>query len=393
MGRGEFVALLDAAPGDLCTLTGTLRRWTHRGRMRTAFERARDARVGRGSVLGVLSVGSDTSPETTDTSSHVWYSAPNRWRVEGDDTTLYVSDGEQRWEGFTGFVTERSGPGEVPTLGDSPRLADWMLPGALLGAFRFGEVTDVEVLGRRCLAATAEQRPVGSSGTMGVMTSLAQVGYGGDENRFVVDAQHGFVVRRTALLDGEPCSITELTRLVVDEPTDPGLFRVPAGTTIQTLAEERARMLRDAGVDPAGVDLADGAALSRALADAHGLAVPAACRSPSAHATWCPGSRHPRTRPRPRPPSALRSAATPRPAPTAGTWSTSRRARDWPSPSPGPTGGHRAQRRATSPSPWTRCGSCAPTRPWSGSRSRSAASGRRWCASDGAAPCGSAPGG
>jgi hypothetical protein len=162
MGRGELVALLDAAPGDLRTLTGTLRRWTHRGRMRTAFERARNARGRMGSVLGVLPVGSDTSPETTDTSSHVWYSAPNRWRVEGDDTTLYVSDGEQRWEGFTGFVTERSGAGEVPTLGDSPPLADWMLPGALLGAFRFGEVTDVEVLGRRCLAATAEQRPVGA---------------------------------------------------------------------------------------------------------------------------------------------------------------------------------------------------------------------------------------
>jgi hypothetical protein len=282
MGRGELVALLDAAPGDLRTLTGTLRRWTHHGRMRTAFERANDARGGVGSVIVSLSVDPDTSPESTDTSSQVWYSAPNRWRVEGDDTTLYVSDGEQRWEGFTGLVTERSASGEVPTLADSPPLADWLLPGALLGAFRFGEPTEVEAVGRPCLAATAQRRAVGP-GTMGVTTLLAAAGHGGDENQFVVDAEHGFVVRRTALLDGEPCSVTELTRLVVDEPIDPGRFRLPAGTTVQTLAEERARMLGDAGLDPAAVDLADHTAVSLALAAAHRRAQPG--RGPLAERT------------------------------------------------------------------------------------------------------------
>jgi hypothetical protein len=275
MGRGELVALLDAAPGDLRTLQGTVRRWTHLGRQRTAFERAYDTRGGMGSgqvVIGVWPGG--TPAEATESQSRVWYSAPSRWRVEGDDTTLYLSDGEQRWEGFTSFVTQRSGPGEVPSLADSPPLADWLLPGALLGAFRFDEATEVEVLGRRCLAGTAAARRAGPYGTMGVTTMLAHAGYGGDENRFVVDAEHGFVVCHTALLDGEPCSITELTELAVDEPIDLELFRVPVDTTVQTLAEERARMLRAAGADPAAVDLADRAAVSRALAGGHRLAPP-----------------------------------------------------------------------------------------------------------------------
>ena len=60
---------------------------------------------------------------------------------------------------------------------------------------------------------------------MGVTTMPAHAGYGGDEHRFVVDAEHGFVVRRTALVDGEPWAVTELIQLVVDEPIDPGLFR------------------------------------------------------------------------------------------------------------------------------------------------------------------------
>jgi hypothetical protein len=275
MGRGELVALLDAAPGALRTLRGTVRRWTHVGRARTASERANDARGGEPAELLIAWDGSGgMPPETTESESHVWYAAPNRWRVEGDDTTLYLSDGDQRWEGFTSFVTERGGQGEVPGLADSPPLADWLLPGALLGAYRFDEVTEVEAFGRRCLAATSKTRPTGPPGTMGVTTMLAHAGYGGDEHRFVVDAEHGFVVRRTALVDGEPWAVTELIQLVVDEPIDPGLFRVPAGTTVQTLAEERARMLRDAGADPAAVDLADDAAVSRAMAGARRLAPP-----------------------------------------------------------------------------------------------------------------------
>jgi hypothetical protein len=130
------------------------------------------------------------------------------------------------------------------------------------------------VLGRRCLAAVAEVRPAGPDRTFGITSLLAHAGLGGDEHRFVVDAEHGFVVRRAALIDGEPWSITELTELEVDEPIDPALFRVPSGTTVQTRTEERARMLREAAVDPATVDLADDDAVTRAMAEAHRLAPP-----------------------------------------------------------------------------------------------------------------------
>jgi hypothetical protein len=101
MGRGELVALLDAAPGDLRTLRGTVRRWTHIGRRRTAVERANDADDGlRSTLLMAWDVSGATRPETTESVSRVWFEAPNRWRVEGDDNVPYLSDGDQRWEGF-----------------------------------------------------------------------------------------------------------------------------------------------------------------------------------------------------------------------------------------------------------------------------------------------------
>ena len=204
MGRAELVALLDAAPGDLRTLHGTVRQWTHIGRQRTAVERANDANDGlRGTLLMAWDVSGGTRPETTESASRVWFEAPNRWRVEGDDNVLHLSDGDQRWEGFTTFVTER---GDSQTLADSPLLAERLLPGAVLGTFRFGEVTEVEQVGRRCLAATAEVRPAGQFGTMGITNALVHAGFDGCDHRFVVDVEHGFVVRHTALVDGEPCS-------------------------------------------------------------------------------------------------------------------------------------------------------------------------------------------
>ena len=86
-----------------------MRRWIYVGRARQ-----READNARGGVLspscssqGRIRRHATGAPESEP---HVWYAAPNRWRVEGDDTTLYLSDGDQRWEGFTSFVTERGGP-------------------------------------------------------------------------------------------------------------------------------------------------------------------------------------------------------------------------------------------------------------------------------------------
>lgn len=391
MGRGELVALLDAAPGALRTLRGTVRRWTHLGRQRTAIERANEARGGVHSVQLTVGTRSGGRPaEATEWHSRVWFEAPNHWRGEGDDTTLYISDGDRRWEGFTSFVTER---GESPSLADAPPLADWLLPGALLGAFRFDEVSEVEVLGRRCLTAGAEVRPAGPHRTLGITSLLAHAGLGGDEHRFVVDAEHGFVVRRAALIDGEPWSITELTELVVDEPIDPALFRVPAGTTVQTRSEERARMLREAAVDPATVDLADDDAVTRAMAEAHRLAPPGGVPLDERTRHFVPWG----------PPPDDQAAAEA--AIRAAFRNYAEASAD---------GQHLVHvqageglveplRLASRRAPVATPGNVAfavdavrfvcPTRRWCGSRSRSAASRHRSCVSAGAGPCGSAAGG
>jgi hypothetical protein len=75
---GKLVALLDAAPGALRTLRGTVRRWTHLGRQRTAIERANEARGGVHSVQLTVGTWSGGTPaEATEWHSRVWFEAPN----------------------------------------------------------------------------------------------------------------------------------------------------------------------------------------------------------------------------------------------------------------------------------------------------------------------------
>jgi hypothetical protein len=267
MSRGELLAALDAAPAGLRTLRATVRRWTHLGRQRAAFERADAADPGvRGVMLMATSEPGGRLPETTESVSRVWFATPDRWRVESEQDALFVSDGNQRWEGFPHFVTER---GSSPSAADAPVVGELLLPAVLLGRYRFEDVTAAESFGRACWAATATARAVPRHG------SIAGPGpfppqHDPCVHRLVVDAEHGFVVAHTALLDGEPSAVVEITDLAVDAPIADSTFRLPPGATIQTQAEERARQLREAGVDPETVDLADPAAVFRAMSGAYG---------------------------------------------------------------------------------------------------------------------------
>ncbi|HEX6423420.1 MAG TPA: hypothetical protein VFZ79_08065 [Acidimicrobiales bacterium] len=267
MSRGELLAALDAAPAGLRTLQATVRRWTHLGRQQAPFERADAADHGpRTAILMATSDPGDRMPETTESVSRVWFAAPARWRVETDGA-LFLSDGDQRWEGFSHFVTER---GSWPSVADAPTLGDLLLPGVLLGGYRLDEVTEAETFGRASWTATATARAVPRHGSMAGWGPFLQ-GHDPCVHRLVVDAEHGFILAHTALLDGEPAAVVDITDLAVDAPIADSTFRPPPTATIQTEADERARLLREAGVDPETVDSTDPAAVSQAMRGAYGL--------------------------------------------------------------------------------------------------------------------------
>jgi hypothetical protein len=270
--RGEIVVLLDAAPGGLRTLRGEVRHWQDVARMSDAIRRGNEAAGARyrAVLMAVDARGETARPTTHESRARVWFAAaPDRWREEGDGDTLRLGDSERRWEGFASFVTERHPAG----VDQAPMLARLLLPAGLLGAQRFGDVAETEMLGRRCLTATGTRRAPGSSPMLGLSTGVHGIRFGLADQRIAVDAEHGFLLRHESLLDGEPIEVTEFTDLAVDVPLPDDTFRLPPGISVQTEAEELARMLREAGVDPGSVDLTDSSAVTTATFQAYGMPV------------------------------------------------------------------------------------------------------------------------
>jgi hypothetical protein len=236
------VALVDGAPGGLRTLSATMRRWEHPERVARARDRLDE---GPGTIHAVLRAVSadDGRPVGVDDACRVWFTPPNRWRIEHDDEHhgLDISDGRRRWLGFRGFVTERGRGPELAHSGDLGRLLD---PSPCLGLLAFDDVVADERSGRPCLRAVGRPRAGWARGLAHL--EMLTLGGAGLEHRFWFDAAHGFVLRHEGLVDGEPAIVTELTDVVVDAPVPAERFEVPAGTTIRTEAQERARLLEAA---------------------------------------------------------------------------------------------------------------------------------------------------
>ncbi|HET6952134.1 MAG TPA: hypothetical protein VFI47_17265, partial [Acidimicrobiales bacterium] len=260
MGVPDLVALLDAAPAGLRTLRGEVRRWQDVEAVSRAMRRwneSRHAVYPRG-----VQAGETPRPGVHELWTRVWYAAPDRWREE-EGGVLRLGRDDRRWDGDASAVTER----RTPAAGVGHALEPLLFPGALLGAFRFVDVTGTTALGRACLRArTVRRRGHGARHrAAGPVRGLL-------DHRVTVDAEHGILLRDEALLDGEPVDVTELTALVVDEPLGDDTFRLPAGVAVRTVAEERARQLREAGADPAGVDLDDDSAVAGTLLRARHVA-------------------------------------------------------------------------------------------------------------------------
>jgi hypothetical protein len=312
--RGDLLALVDGAPGPLATLQGALTTWTHRelasvvhGRLAALArelsgdvdadlpqvalippepgedhdhhpleadddlfgddpfgDSAGDHPGGVGYDAGapagpraVTDEGPDDRAETL-VSSYVAVALPDRWRVVGRGH-LTVSDGRRSWAGTTTLVTERDSTRAA--IHDAGAIGACLYPGALLGGLELAEPEADEVEGRACWAVDAHPRS-GVSGTSLASTAAPHAlrlhrDLVGVDHRLWVDAGTGILLRHEGFVDGEMCSWTTLTDLVIDAPLANGEFRPPPGAVVRSRHELLRDHLADLGIDPDTVDLDD----------------------------------------------------------------------------------------------------------------------------------------
>ena len=87
----------------------------------------------------------------------------------------------------------------------------------------------------------------------------------GIEHRLWFDAATGILLRHDGFVDGETCSTTRLSDVVVDERLADTEFRPPPGAVVRARHELLRDHLAEMGVDPDSVDLDDPAQVRAAL--------------------------------------------------------------------------------------------------------------------------------
>jgi hypothetical protein len=284
MSRGDLLALVEAAPGPLRTIEAALTRWVDLRLVASVHEHlARVSGVGgdgavpqppadRGEEVGDPS---QDGPAAIDESlAYVLVALPDRWRVVGRGH-IAVSDGHQSWVGTGSLVTERDSTRAA--LHDAGPIGACLYPGPLLGWLDFGDPEPDERAGRFCWTVDAYHRPlVGVAGTAEPAAPVAAASrlpeeFLGVEHRFWFEARTGIVLRHEGLLEGQPCSRTELTDVVIDDPIPPDEFSPPPEAIVRSSHELLRDHLTELGVDPNTVDLDDPGQVRRALRQGAGF--------------------------------------------------------------------------------------------------------------------------
>jgi hypothetical protein len=314
--RGDLLALVDGAPGELRTLQGALTTWTHRERAAEArawaAQQAGDdpARLGTVAALPASSWRDDLvhpgdgedeyeppddeadpagvydataaslalahwpPPRPTDTNGapevvFSWYVAvapPDRWRVVGRGQ-IAVSDGRRSWVGTSTLVTERDS--SRATIHDAGVIGACLDPGALLRGLDLADPEPAEIEGRPCWAVDAIPRPAAFGRSLASAPSPHALRLHGDlvgiEHRLWLDAATGILLRHDGFVDGDACSTTRLSDLVIDAALVDTEFRPPPGAVVRARHELLRDHLRELGVDPDSFDLDDPAQVRAAL--------------------------------------------------------------------------------------------------------------------------------
>lgn len=320
--RGDLLALVDGAPGRLVTLQGALTSWTHRERAAAAYRWVidqlgeadgplatttplADAASWRerpfGDVPGVVDDESENEDDGPDvgrdpdgpdhpdddsdgaatwpppravveegpdvlTSWYVAVSVPDRWRVVGRGH-LAVSDGRRSWVGTSTLVTERDSARAA--IHDTGAIGACLYPGALLGALELGTPEPAEIEGRQAWVVDARPRRevAGTSLAASAAPSALRLQRElvGVDHVLWFDTATGILLRHEGFVDGEMCSSTALSDLIIDGPVADEEFRPPPGAVVRSRHELLRDHLSEMGIDPDTVDLDDPAQVRNAL--------------------------------------------------------------------------------------------------------------------------------
>jgi hypothetical protein len=284
MSRGDLLALVETAPGPLRTIEAALTRWVDLRLVAAVHEHL--ARVSGLDGDGPIPQPAAEKAEETDdltqdrlagideSLAYVLVALPDRWRVVGRGH-ITVSDGHQSWVGTGSLVTERDSTRAA--LHDAGPIGACLYPGPLPGWLDFGDPEPEERAGRFCWTADAYPRPLG--GVAGITEPAAPVAaaaqlpeeFLGIEHRFWFEARTGIVLRHEGFLEGQPCSRTELTDVVMDDPIPPDEFSPPPEAIVRSSHELLRDHLTELGVDPNTVDLDDPGQVRRALRQGAGF--------------------------------------------------------------------------------------------------------------------------
>jgi hypothetical protein len=282
--RGDLLALVEAAPGPLRTIEAALTRWVDLNLVPAVHQDlARVSSLGGDGPVHrpVAEKGEEADDATQDgvpgvheSLAYVLVALPDRWRVVGRGH-IAVSDGHQSWVGTGSLVTERDSTRAA--IHDAGPIGACLYPGRLLGWLDFGDPEPDECAGCFCWTVDAFPRPSGRTGSGPERTGLAAASsrlpeeFLGVEHRFWFEARTGIVLRHEGSLEGSPCSRTELTDLVMDDPIPADEFSPPPEAIVRSSHELLRDHLTGLGVDPNAVDLDDPGQVRRALREGAGF--------------------------------------------------------------------------------------------------------------------------
>lgn len=237
MDERDLVFLLYSGGRDLQTVRLTATARTDHAAVANAMERWH--RRPQGSTSQIYAIGPAVErPRFYEETTRLWVARPDKVReeTEGHHPQYGVSVGQTWWmyNEHQGAITNNGAPNHSAGLGQQ---FDLMLePAQLLAHFDFELGSEVEHARRSVLRVHARGRPERDERRF-----LPPLPVGCEEADFLVDLEHGTLLRLTALFDGEPGVDLEITEIAYNEPIPPEtfVFLPPAGETVEDITQQR----------------------------------------------------------------------------------------------------------------------------------------------------------
>lgn len=202
---------------------------------------------GHGQTVMFARGGAVERPRFHEETTKLWIERPDRVReeVEGQFSRYGVSVGDTwwLWNDMQGAVTNNGSPNHHAGLGESFALL--LEPAHLLPIFDFTIMGESKQADRRALRVRAMTRSSFARHHHGILPPLP---VGCEECEFLVDEEHGILLRLTALFDGEPGMDLQIHEIAINEPisAERFVFTPPPGETIH---DARAGQIREEPIE------------------------------------------------------------------------------------------------------------------------------------------------